>query len=286
MALILAERRYGHAMRANLPALVVVSLLLAAPWAWAGEGAPPTGKASGAPRPAATLADAWRALPGVQGHGCASEDLIFDYGADGGMRNFFCRALKVFSWRSFLAMAPAAPFRAGPHKNGKLKLHSERDFGRYDPRFVQWAVDTLIPAATDAALRAETQAAYDSQARTLARTYWEVQRALASDPAWRAREVQIYLRAADDASVKWDADVVWFYHDTLGTDWAGLDPNHIRGATMWWLRRTKDGTAELWLKGLDKLLSTYDAAWLAARRGPWTRPLPQRPAPAERPEYQ
>lgn len=274
--------------RLALP-VALVTLLALAPAASAGDAAPPpAGARPGAPpsKRATTVAEAWRALPAVQGHGCADEDLIFDYGADGGMRNFFCRALKVFSWKAFLAMAPTAPFRGGPHKNGKLKLNSERDFGRYDPRFVQWATEALIPAAKDAALRAQTQAVYDGQARTLARTYWEVQRAIASDPAWRAREVTLYLRAADDASVKWDAEVIWFYHDVLGADWGGWDPNHIRSATMWWLRRTKDGTADLWLGGLEKLLTTYDAEWLAAHRGPWTRKLPQRPLPTEKPEYQ
>lgn len=272
-------------MRALLPLALLVGLVPALSHAGGvGAGPPPSGRPAQAPK-AATAADVWRALPTITGHGCAEEDLIFDYGAEGGMRNFFCRALTVFSWKTFLSLAPTAPFRAGPHKGGKLKLDSERDFGRYDARFVRWAVDTLIPAAGDSALRAETQAVYDAQARTLARTYWEVQRAMASDQAWRAREVNIYLRAADDASVKWDASVVWFYHDVLGTDWGGWDPNHIRSAAMWWLRRTKDGTAELWLSGLEKLLATYDAAWLDAHRGPWAKKLPQRPRPAQTPEY-
>ncbi len=268
--------------------IVITAALLVSSLALAGEHPnPPTRQARPAPMPtrAATIADAWRALPGVQGHACAERDLIFDYGADGGMRNFFCRALKVFSWKTLLALAPTAPFRAGPHKGGKLRLDSERDFGRYDPRFVTWAVDALIPAAKDSALRADTQAVYDGQVRTLARTYWEVQRAIASDAAWRAREVITYLRAADDASVGWDASVVGLYHDVLGADWGGYDPNHLRSATMWWLRRTKDGTADLWLQGLERLLTTYDAEWLAAHRGRWAGQLPRRPARAEAPDY-
>lgn len=273
-------------MRAHL-FVSLVALTLAAPLAAGGDrapGMPPASRPAPTPEKASTIAGAWRALGNAQGHACAEDDLIFDYGAEGGMRNFFCRALTVFSWKTFLALAPTAPFRAGPHRKGKLKLNSERDFGRYDPRFVRWAVDTLVPGATDAALRADTQAIYDAQARTLARTWWEVQRAIASDPAWRAREVNTYLRAADDASVKWDASVIWFYHDVLGADWGGYDPNHIRSATMWWLRRTKDGSAEAWGKGLEKLLTTYDAAWLAAHRGPWPGTLPARPT-AEAPEY-
>ena len=54
---------------------------------------------------------------------------------------------------------------------------------------------------------------------------------------------------------------------------------------MWWLRRTKDGTADLWLQGLERLLTTYDAEWLAAHRGRWAGQLPRRPARAEAPDY-
>ena len=96
------------------------------------------------------------------------------------------------------------------------------------------------------------------------------------------------MRAADNASVKWDDSVVDLYHEVLGTadqDWIGHDPNLVRSATMFWLRRTKDGTATLFFDGLTKLLSTYDKPWLDALTQAKPGPLPQRPPDAAKPEY-
>jgi hypothetical protein len=52
-----------------------------------------------------TVAEAWQFLP-QSGPACDEEDLSFDYGIGGGMRNFFCRALTIYSWQAFLASAP------------------------------------------------------------------------------------------------------------------------------------------------------------------------------------
>ena len=237
---------------------------------------------------AATIAAAWQQMADhTEGSGCG-DDLIFDYGTDGGMRNFFCRGLTYFSWKTFLALAPVKPFRAGPHKGSKLNLNSARDFGRYDPKFVQWAVDNLVPAANDSALRAATQPAYDSQVRALARTYAHAYRTITADPAWQKREADLYLRAADDPSQKPSTEATDIYYEVLGTDaqsWNGYDPNHVRSATMFWLRRTKDGTAPLFFDGLTKLLRTYDNAWLDTLVATKPGPLPQRPKANGKPEY-
>lgn len=260
--------------------LVLVALV--AP-ARAGAG----GDAPAARSTDSTIKAAWRALPSIEGHGCADEDLVFDYGTDGGMRNFFCRALTVVSWKAFLALAPAAPFRKGPHKGGKLKLHS-RDFGFYDPAFVKWATQALVPAVDDPAFRAETQGIYDAQVRALARVYFRVFRALDHDPTWVAAERKTYLGAADRGKTEALGRNLDLYHDTLGTagdDWGGADPNHVRSATTWWLRRYHDKTAPLWAEGLEHLLAAYDGAWLAEQKAATPRPLPQRKKPRKAPEY-
>jgi len=239
-----------------------------------------------APAKATTIADAWLALQRVKGHGCG-DDLVFDYGADGGMRNFFCRALTVLSWKTFLRLAPVSPFRSGPHRRGKLDLNSKKDFGRYDPKFVRWATVALVPAADDPRLRADTQGIYDRNARELARTYHRVWRTISSEPGWVKTEVKFYLGAADRGDVDALGRALDLYHDVLGTgdsNWGGHDPNHVRSATTWWLRRSHDHTAGLWFEGLERLLKTYDAAWLDSekRASPHQPPWRER---ATRPEY-
>lgn len=235
------------------------------------------------PSKVATVAEAWRALP-VTGSACGA-DLGFDYGVDGGMRNFFCRALTVFSWKTFLGLAPVSPFRSGPHQGGKLDLNAKLDFGHYNPAFVRWAARELVPAAEDAALREQTQAVYDAQVRTLARVYFKVWRVISGDPAWLSHERAAYGEAMAKGGGDWASPVVDLYHETLGPSaqsWGGNDPNTVRSATMWWLRRFLDETAPLWAEGLERLLSTYDAAWLKAERAKRKDAPPRR---AAEPEY-
>jgi hypothetical protein len=234
--------------------------------------------------PPGPIESAWLALADLDGHGCADEDLIFDYGDGGGMRNFFCRALTVVSWKAFLDLAPVPPFLDGPHPEGKLELQAEHEFGRYDPVFVRWAVDHLIPAADDPYLRKRTQPTYDRAMRELARTYWETQRALAADPDWKHQVMQRYLEAVETGGV---SSGLFYLSDVLGDandNWGGYNPNHVRSATMWWLRRSHDDTEALWREGLERLLSTYDADWLRAHKGAWPGALPELPGTV-RPEY-
>jgi hypothetical protein len=235
-------------------------------------------------RPPATIAAAWRALPYIDGHGCDEEDLFFDYGDHGGMRTLFCRTLTVFSWRTFLELAPFGPFRSGPHPEGKLNLQSPDEFGHYDPRFVQWAVDNLVPAARDPQLREATQPLYDRTIRGLARTYWETHRAVSSDRSWQRLQADRYLRAAQAGRVQMEFHEMYELLGDANARWGGHDPNHVRTATMWWLRRHLDGTDTLWANGLEVLLLTYDRSWFSARRGPWTGRLP-RPPRGDTPEY-
>jgi hypothetical protein len=100
---------------------------------------------------------------------------------------------------------------------------------------------------------------------------------------WITRERTIYP-AVDATGMVTVGDVFAStepYYELLGSadhDWGGFDPNVVRSATMWWLRRHEDGTAALWREGLTKLLVTYDAAWLKSARAPKTARLPQRAA--------
>jgi len=249
----------------RLASLALVVIATATLGARAGDVAPAGPAKPAASPPTKTIADAWAAMPET-GSACASDDLAFDYGRDGGMRNTFCRALQVLPWRTFLSLAPAKPFLKGPHKGGQLDLHDERDFGRYDPAFVRWATRALVPGADDEALVRSTRQVYERQLKTLARLYFLVDKALEADPAWVERERRRYLSLMDELGGSWDVWVITDpYHDVLGSadvDWGGHDPNHVRAATMWWLRRAHDGTRPLWSDGLQRLLKTYDELWL------------------------
>ena len=228
------------------------------------KGAPGTA-ATGAK--AATIADAWRAL-GTTTNACSERDLHFDYWPDGGVRNFWCHATSVLAWKAFVALAPHKPFSRGPHTQGKLALHDPRDFGRYNPAFVRWLVDNGVPAASDEALRAQTQPLYEKYVRQLARVYYVVHERLEQKPAWKKQQRNLYLKTMDEKNPDWGA-----YYDKYSTflgeadsDWGGYDPNLQSASVAFWLRRDVDGTAPIFFEGLKKLLGTYDAAFLTPQK--------------------
>ncbi len=226
----------------------------------------PAGFVAGTPE--GSFAAAWRAL-GRTHNACDDRDLGYDYWPDGGIRNFYCHALSVMSWRALLKLAPMKPWLRGPHgrwKEGKLALHDRHDFGRYNPAFVRWLVDNAVPAAGDAELREETQPLYDADVKKLARVYFVVYRHIEARPAWKKRERALYLKTMDEKNPDWGS-FYDKYSELLGDaghDWGGYDPNLQSAAAAFWLRRDVDGTAPLFFEGLDKLLRTYDAAWRSA----------------------
>src|SRR5690242_5615865 len=117
---------------ASVSAFVLTAALVSSA-ALAGDG--PRAKKKGADDVRATsIAEAWRLLPQMSRQRCG-DDLVFDYGDEGGMRNFFCRALSVISWKTFLSLAPVKPFLSGPHKSGKINLQRPKNFSRYAPAF-------------------------------------------------------------------------------------------------------------------------------------------------------
>jgi hypothetical protein len=228
-----------------------------------------------------SVAEAWQLLP-QSGSACDEDDLSFDYGIDGGMRNFFCRALTVYSWKAFIAAAPVPPFRSGPHRDGQLELNSEDEFGHYNPKFVVWATNALIPAADSPLLRQKTQGVYDAQVAELAHIYFLVHQKLASNPALADIERRRYLDSSEES--EGGIDPYEFLGDA-NSHWGGHDPNLVRSSVMWWLRRQEDATASIWHTGLIKLLTTYDLAWLREQNSSTTFQKWQAPPVKLKPEY-
>ena len=219
---------------------------------------------------------------------CDERELGYDYWPDGGVRNFWCHAKSVMPWASFVKMAPTIWLR-GPHghwREGKLALHDQHDFGRYNPAFVRWLVDNAVPAATNDALRASTQAVYDKYVRQLARVYFVVHETMEARPAWKKRERVIYLRTMDEKNPDWSSYYEKF-SEFLGDGdhaWGGYDPNLQSASVAFWLRRDVDNTGPLFLEGLTKLLRAYDGAWWAQKtakpHSPAAHATPATPAPA------
>jgi hypothetical protein len=166
------------------------------------------------------------------------------------------------------------------------------DFGRYNPKFVRWAVDNLIPPPSGI-----TTSVYQKHLKEIARLYYLAYLHVgAHEPEVSALRAK-YLESIQEFSGKpWTSSLgsgvegpnVLVY-DTFARLFAGqyetdevlhwvLDgPEPKRVSYPWltvnaggyaytasgfWIRRQIDGTAPDFFAGLKKLLETYDADFL------------------------
>lgn len=213
--------------------------------------------------------DVWTALDRTSN---TCEDL-FDYFPTGGIRIFACHVFSVASFEQIASVSGLSPFVSGPHTQG-LDFTSSSDFGHYNPAFVRFVADHAVPAAEDPTFRAATQAHYDTYVRPLARILHATHEKLANNPGCAEAELGDYAQAIGNgyttdyvepwyyfmnplycANRRADYD---FYTNTQGEPDGGYDGNVTKTAVGFWLRRSLDGTDDLFFQALVRLMDAYE----------------------------
>lgn len=221
---------------------------------------------------AAKIRDVWLKLDKTK-NACDE----FDYFPEGGMRSFACH-LKSLTSLPFLAQASGlVMFERGPHQGTMLKLDDRFQFGHYNPDFVRWMVDHLVPGAGDAALRKATQAHYNKYIKPLARIFYATWKKAQNEPQCFRREVERYRAMMQKETLPEMYYERFFFfmnpdfctHADKGFDYfykhgfdGGYSGNVVKTCVAFWIRRTIDGTAKEFFQGLQKLLETYDRKFL------------------------
>ena len=222
-----------------------------------------------------------------------------------GVRGLACAADQKVRLAEAAGRAPGAVWTGGPHRldGPGLDLTAPRDFGRYNPGFVRWAVANAVP--TSPAAVALARPVYDAHVQRLARVYWLGYRSLEADgfpdrlPAGGAAAYAAYLEGGPvpegaagyvfDGSGGRESGVSVFVlfdgrsrpiaaaltrqmappaGDGVVTDWNEWEVRYEANTALgFWVRRRADGTLALFHDGLAELLATFDAEWLAADGG-------------------
>ena len=259
----------GYATR---PTLFVVSLVAAL-----AIGSAHGGDAEGKTAPTAGVSasglvrNVWLGLGGFP-NACPDE---FDYFPGGGMRIFACHVFSACPYGQLHQLAGRKVFLSGPHTHERLVLNSSNEFGHYNPEFVQWAHDQLIPGATDENFRKQTQGIYDRYVQQRAFLFDATYRKAVAEPdCWRS-EVERYRSLLESGQLpEYDYERYFFFmnegfcsHSDTGFDYfydhgfdGGYDGNVVKTCVAFWIRRSLDGTADQFYKGLQKLRRTYEGA--------------------------
>lgn len=203
------------------------------------EAAKPSGDRSGLDRVLAGLAASKNSCPD-----------IYDYFPNGGMRIFWCHVETILPYRSLTELAKQSIYLSGPHTADSLKLDAENSFGNYNPKFVDWMVDSVVPEKIDSAI-------YDKFLREKAQLYARAYKQLEKNGPYIAAEREYltnYLREPKGTRP------IDRHAELAPEDW----PNEYSPAMAFWIRRHADGTAPRFYAGLQKLMKVHDAEYLAS----------------------
>jgi hypothetical protein len=237
-------------------ALIGLLVLLCSTTAFAAWATPAAPKAS-----ANSIQELWRSMyeaSFVDGEpGCN-----FDYGPQG-MRNVYCYVVSKFQYRQLVKMAPVPLFSSGPHTTEKLTLDAPYDFGRYNPEFVKWMEQNLIPDMADENFRWVIEPVYNRLFRDTARVYYLTHMKIAQDPSFLRREVDGFERAVKERRLDnfWHFQYSDFLDKSLYAKYLGDDyyfMNVASCAVAFWIRRESDGTRPQFAHALETLVSRFD----------------------------
>lgn len=206
---------------------------------------------------------------------------------DFGVRGLACVASFVVDPVEIAARSGVDVFVQSPHRvtseSFVLNLNAERDFGHYNPAFVDWLMENGVVGANNPAVRALTQSVYDHYLKQLARVYWVTYEDMAADGYPRsapAGPLSDYANFLDGGPIPDGAEgyeggfSVYAFTDLSEGLLSRLDLNlmndweakyELNTAYGFWLRRRADETQSIWRDGLVRLLETYDAEWFEGR---------------------
>jgi hypothetical protein len=194
-----------------------------------------------------------------------------------GVRLSYCEILKVMDMHRMEQLAGMQIFLpGGPHENGPH--WNSATFGHYNPKFVTWATENLVPAKS-----ASTQTVYTQYLQRNARIYLITYTRLNTHPKLLTEMANIYRSGSipppDKNGVSWLEDRFFDFPIDEDPDVTSVPPPKWMGkgdtgqtdayvyetAMGFWARREVDGTRPLFYQFLTKLLQTYDPDFLDRR---------------------
>jgi hypothetical protein len=197
-----------------------------------------------------------------------------------GLRSMYTYLKPVMDLGKMQSLSPVPVFVSGPHENNgqaEINLRSA-DFGHYNPEFFEWGQEHLIPAASDGMFRNLTQPVYDEFILDLARVYYDtyffmlnrVDRSqieavkeayLAEIESYRGKDYQEGFNTGPGDLIQGLFDYR-YVHDRRDFADPGMVEYNEYVSPGFWIRREIDGTQEEAFQLLEKLLMTYDEAFV------------------------
>ena len=187
-----------------------------------------------------------------------------DFFPNGGLRSLYCHFKNIFNIDLIENEFGGRIYLSGPHKYNPDNLYKTDEFGHYNPKFIQWLHDNIIPDKSDSNKIAGSKNIYNYYLKDLIRTYYVVHESLKINTKFKESALKKYIEKIE----KNESVNIHEYNEcmNLTLKW----PNKYKSKRyetiplLFWLRRSIDGTEHLFNKSFEKLLKAYDYEFLEA----------------------
>lgn len=202
--------------------------------------------------------------------GCAG----YNYFPQSGIRGFYCHMKTYIDMETLERISGEKIFLSGPHDNLKPNLSSKSDFGHYNPTFLVWAKDTLIPAKDNQVFLKFSQNIYNHTFSYPIRSYYVVGKILQNNVGLRLSLTKKYIDTMNSGKhYNFYKEAFYLIEKELPPEFKFLEgqqfmyPQHkqyyfkgniVKSGVYFWLRRDIDGTFSHFLEIGEDILSLYD----------------------------
>jgi hypothetical protein len=180
-----------------------------------------------------------------------------------GVRALYTGWLKAnIGYPIMIELAGLPVFRRGPHEDGRLHLTSPHDFGRYNPAFLTWLEENLLPVLEHPSFVTLARPRYKIFLEHIGRTYHKAHLRYANDRAFLKEQAKLYQKENEQRVLGMSESNVPFhkrYHLDPDQLVSGENAKHRSEALGFWLRRHLDGTFEQFGRLMVRLLGKYDS---------------------------
>ncbi|MGA1872004.1 MAG: hypothetical protein ACMUJM_26100 [bacterium] len=187
-----------------------------------------------------------------------------NYWPASGLRGLYCMVKSYISISTIQRISGKKIFIKGPHDKNGVDLYNYNSFAHYNPEFIKWAAENLIPADNDIMFREFSQKIYDKYFKSLCRTYFTTYLVLAKKNELKENELKKYMQIMKEGrhfNYYQYTNFLERYNSIKNAKYI-FGPNLTTPSVGFWLRRSLDGTEKDFNLLLKKVLEIYDNTFL------------------------
>lgn len=191
----------------------------------------------------------------------------FPYFPNGGVHSAYCFIKTYLPLSKLELISGHKVFLSSPHIDDTI-VRTNKDFGRYNPRFLGWVIENVLPVTSYAEVKKVTEKTYINYFSKSAKTYYLVY-------------LQLQLQNDDNAKIRgnitnaireknyYGYDEYYYYPNDNFEEYPHkgkiikVNGNISKTAVPFWIRREIDGTSALFIQALEKVFMEYEPEFLA-----------------------